>query len=206
MKTTVALLLAFLVNHTFGADYCPTSGKGGAYFTTHATHTELDCEEHYWDESDEIKEYHFHVYFWPKNPVSVADALRLRDNLVSSVSRGDFVAVCEGVNSTVLPGLAEDARVPSIDYEPMGPHPVGNYEIWVPQEYLGKVTSFMMLNRGENTLLFHPKSYHCVEDHTGRVMWMGVPFNLDRSALNFEGPECNVPQYTELGLGYSAPE
>ena len=72
-------------------------------------------------------------------------------------------------------------------------------------QYLGHAMSFMMLNRGENSLLLHPKTPHCAEDHTGRPMWMGPPVTLDRSALDYENERvCAEPQYTELGLGYSA--
>jgi len=88
--------------------------------------------------------------------------------------------------------------------EPRGPHPAGSYEVWVPTEHLGAVTSYMMLNRGENSVMLHSLTPHCVEDHTGRVMWMGAPFNIDRTVLVQEGEECDEAQYPELGLGYSA--
>ena len=65
--------------------------------------------------------------------------------------------------------------------------------------------SHMMLNRGETSIMLHPLSVHCIEDHTGRLMWMGVPFNLDRTVLSFDDPECDGLQYPELKLGYSAP-
>jgi hypothetical protein len=66
----------------------------------------------------------------------------------------------------------------------------------------------MMLNRGENSVLLHPLTRHCVEDHTGRVMWMGAPFNLDRTVLAFDEPSCDEPQYVEVrsdeGVGAGA--
>ncbi len=63
----------------------------------------------------------------------------------------------------------------------------------------------VMLNRGENSVMLHPLTKHCVEDHTGRVLWMGVPFNIDRTVLAFDDEECDSLQYPELGLGYSKP-
>ena len=61
-----------------------------------------------------------------------------------------------------------------------------------------------MLNRGENSILLHPLTRHCVEDHSGRIMWMGVPFNIDRTVLAVDEASCDSPQYPELQLGYSA--
>ena len=40
--------------------------------------------------------------------------------------------------------------------------------------------SYMMLHRGENSILFHPLTQHSVEDHTGRTMFLGPAFNIDR--------------------------
>ena len=182
--------------------------QGGAqYFTTHATQSPLPGASHYNTalKDSAIKEFHFHVYFFQSNPQAVADALRLRDSLVAGVADGSFVAVCDGVTSSVLPGFNSTSLVPPVNMVPRGPHPAGSFEVWVPVEHLGAVTSHMMLNRGENSVLLHPLSVHCLEDHTGRVMWMGVPFNLDRTVLAFDDPECDGLQYPELGLGYSAP-
>ncbi|GMI24181.1 hypothetical protein TeGR_g1948 [Tetraparma gracilis] len=152
----------------------------------------------------ELKEYHFHVYFFQSNPRAVADAERLRQGIVDKVAAGDFVAVCHGVNGDNLPGFNSTDIVPPVNMGPRGPHPAGSYEVWVPWEHLGGVLSYITLNRGENSILLHPLSEHCVEDHTGRVSWMGVPFNIDRTPLDFDDAECDSAQYPELGLGYNA--
>jgi DOPA 4,5-dioxygenase len=109
------------------------------------------------------------------------------------------------VTSEILANFTSDDDVPPVNMGPRGPHPAGSFEVWVPTEHLGAVTSYMMLHRGETSLLLHPLSLHCVEDHTGRIAWFGVPFNIDRTVLAFEDPECDSLQYPELGLGYSAP-
>jgi len=152
----------------------------------------------------ELREFHFHVYFFQANEASVADALRLKGELVDAVASGAFVCVCDGVNSSNLAGFASDAKVPPVNMGPRGPHPVGSYEVWVPSEHLGAVMSHLMLHRGERSVLFHPLSLHCVEDHTGRAMWLGPSFNIDRTVLSFDGADCDPPQYPELGLGYSS--
>ncbi len=73
--------------------------------------------------------FHLHVYFFQTNPQSVADALRLRDSLVSGVASGSFVAVCSGVTPSVLPGLNASSSVPPVNMGPRGPHPAGSYEV-----------------------------------------------------------------------------
>ncbi|GMH89462.1 hypothetical protein TrVE_jg13100 [Triparma verrucosa] len=192
-----------LANASSDPDYFP---QGGAqYFTTHSTLAPLDGDSHNNDGfgDEPALEYHFHVYFFQNNEASTADANRLRQGIVDAVGRGEFVAVCHGVDETVLPGFNSTDDVPPVNMGPRGPHPAGSYEVWVPQEHLGMATSFMMLNRGENSVLLHPLTRHCVEDHTGRVMWMGAPFNIDRTVLAFDEESCDSPQYEELGLGYS---
>ncbi|GMI12135.1 hypothetical protein TrRE_jg2267 [Triparma retinervis] len=200
---TVASLLS-LPLLALSAPYDPSGGA--SYFTSHSTLSPLEGPAHnnqgFKDEP--ALEYHFHVYFFQNNERSVADAQRLRESIVNAVKEGDFVAVCHGVDETVLPGFNSTADVPPVNMGPRGPHPAGSYEVWVPQEHLGLVTSHMMLNRGENSVLLHPLTRHCVEDHTGRVMWMGVQFNIDRTVLAFDEESCDEPQYPELGLGYNA--
>lgn len=185
-------------------NYYPEGGN--EFFTTHSTLEPLPGKSHYNEgfEDKDIKEFHFHVYFFQNNPQSVADAQRLRKSIVDRVSNGDFIAVCDGVNSENLPGFNSTDKVPPVNMEPRGPHPAGSYEVWVSQEYLGKVMSHMMLNRGENSVMLHSLTKHCIEDHTGRLMWMGVPFNIDRTVLLLDDPDCDGLQYPELGLGYSA--
>ena len=184
-------------------DYYPTGGA--TYVTTHASLSPIPGSDHFNSglQDPPIKEFHFHVYFFQTNPTSVADAQRLRSSLVAGVSAGSFVCVCDGVDGTVLPGFNSTADVPPVNMEPRGPHPAGSFEVWVPREHLGGVMSHMMLNRGENSVMLHALSDHCIEDHTGRVMWLGAPFNIDRTVLAFDDPECDGLQYPELGLGYS---
>ena len=199
--------LSFTSMDSFGEaskTYYPTGGS--EYFTSHSTLEPVPRKAHYNEgfQDEDIKEFHFHVYFFQNNPHSVADSERLRKSIVEKVSNGEFIAVCDGVNSDNLPGFNSTEKVPPVNMEPRGPHPAGSYEVWVPQEYLGKVMSHIMLNRGENSVMLHSLTKHCIEDHTGRLMWMGVPFNIDRTVLLFDDPDCDPPQYPELGLGYSA--
>lgn len=70
----------------------------------------------------------------------------------------------------------------------------------MPIEYIGHVLSFMMINRGNLSILLHPLSHHSIEDHSGRAMFLGPPLFIDLTPLSVTGSD--PPQYPELGLGY----
>ena len=119
-------------------DYVPSGGA--AYFTTHST-----LEPASFGNNDEFGdspalEFHFHVYFFQENERSTADANRLREGIVDAVSKGEFVAVCYGVDDSVIPGFNSTEDVPPVNMGPRGPHPAGSYEVWVPHEHLGLAT------------------------------------------------------------------
>lgn len=63
--------------------------------------------------------------------------------------------------------------VPGFHEDPYGPHSVGNFKVWTPREYLADMLSFMMLNRGDLTVLLHPLGHDEMEDHTRDAMWLG---------------------------------
>lgn len=138
--------------------------------------------------SEEIKEYHFHVYFFQTNEVSKNAALKLRDRLLDLTKKKFFhVVPLERVNMA-----------------PIGPHPIGSYEVWCPREHFSRVYSWFLLHHGELSILVHPLTKEEVKDHTDRATWIGKSLPLDISRLSPMLPQ--VPkQYPELGLGYSAP-
>jgi len=43
-----------------------------------------------------------------------------------------------------------------VNLEPMGPHPVGSFEIWCPSESFASVFSYLCMNHGELSILIHP--------------------------------------------------
>jgi len=91
-------LLSLLIPACAAAPYDPSGGA--AYFTTHSSLTEIDPDSHNNEGfgDDPALEYHFHVYFFQENEISVADAQRLRESIVAEVGKGSFVAVCHGVD------------------------------------------------------------------------------------------------------------
>ncbi|KAI8898370.1 DOPA-like domain-containing protein [Globomyces pollinis-pini] len=127
-----------------------------------------------------IKEYHFHTYWFLNDPVTESIAVDL-------------------FNQISLSNFGKPLRV---NRSPVGPHPIGSFETWVPIEYFGEAYSFFTLNRKGLSVLLHPLTREEVKDHTERAMWMGAPMPLKVDQLT---PLLDhVPaQYPELGLGNS---
>lgn len=141
------------------------------------------------DGHGEIKEFHFHVYYFQTNAASRAHALALRDDILRLRAEGYFHAV------------------PLVTYNdvPRGPHPVGSYEVWCPRERFSRVYSYFAMNRGELSVLIHPLTREEVKDHTERAVWLGPSYPLDLTQLR-EITDSLPLQYPELGLGYSRKE
>ncbi|KAJ3817891.1 DOPA-like domain-containing protein [Lentinula raphanica] len=135
----------------------------------------------------EVKEWHFHIYFAQKNADQHYAALELRDAVLRLRRDGAFVAV---------PHFR-------VNTEPIGPHLIGSYEIWVPAETFSSVFSYLCLNRGNLSILVHPLTRDQRADHESRAAWLGTPLPLDLSNLPVRSE--NIPlQYTGLRVGYSA--
>lgn len=135
---------------------------------------------------EEIKEYHFHVYWFVNDPKTQKLAFELRDKILELNNQKYFVAI----------------PLETVNHEPRGPHPIASYEVWVPWEYFAKAYSFFLLNRKELNILLHPLTQLEKRDHTERAVFIGenVPLNIDVLSEFLE----KVPaQYVHLGLGYS---
>jgi len=136
---------------------------------------------------EEIKEWHFHIYFHQGNAEEHEAALKLRDAVLALRRDGAFVAVpLFRVNSA-----------------PVGPHPVGSYEIWVPSETFSSVFSYLCMHRGNLSVLVHPLTREERKDHETRNAWLGPSYPLDLSILPVKSKDIPL-QYPILKLGYSA--
>lgn len=138
--------------------------------------------------NSEVKEWHFHIYFHQNNAEEHVAALQLRDAVLRLRRDGAFVAV----------------PLFRVNTSPMGPHPVGSYEIWVPPTSFAPVFSYLSQNRGNLSIFIHPLTKEERKDHEFRNAWMGAPFPLDLSVLPDMMSEVPL-QYPSLELGYSAP-
>ncbi|KAJ8508181.1 hypothetical protein ONZ45_g9534 [Pleurotus djamor] len=179
--------------------YLDHMARDGATHSTNPTELEAVLDS-------EIKEWHFRalhhlnliqlqhnistpldIYFHQNNVDEHHAALELRDKVLRLRRDGAFIAV----------------PLYRVNLNPIGPHPVGSYEIWVPSESFASVFSFLCMNRGELSVLVHPLTREERADHEVRNAWIGPPFPLDLSALPVRSEE--IPfQYPTLKLGYSS--
>ena len=109
-------------------------------------------------EPETISSYHAHVYYDPA--ASRAAAARLRDGIAAA-----FPAA--------LLGSWHDI--------PVGPHPIAMYQVAFPVADFPRLVPWLMLNRGELTVLVHPNTDDEYEDHAHHAAWLGakLPLRLD---------------------------
>ena len=65
---------------------------------------------------------------WNKLIFTEKAAWDFRDNILMEVAARKMKVVCTGVTSKILPGL-NDANVPKFNTNPIGPHPIGSFEV-----------------------------------------------------------------------------
>ncbi|KAJ7162257.1 DOPA-like domain-containing protein [Mycena filopes] len=134
----------------------------------------------------EIKEWHFHIYFHQANAHEHHAAMELRDAVLRLRRDGAFIAV----------------PLFRVNTDPIGPHPVGSYEIWAPSETFSSVFSYLCMNRGQLSILVHPLTRNEREDHGLRSAWIGPSFPLDLTKLPLRSEKIPL-QYPSLKVGYS---
>ncbi|KAF3074735.1 DOPA 4,5-dioxygenase [Trichoderma lentiforme] len=136
------------------------------------------------------REWHFHIYFLLQSPTETAAALALRDAVLRLRRDGAFVAV----------------PLHRVNKDPIGPHPAGSYEIWVPDTSFSEVFFYLATNRGNLSILVHPLTSQQRRDHETRNAWLGTPWPIYLDGLPRKSDEVPL-QYPELRLGWStAPE
>ncbi|KAL5512004.1 hypothetical protein ACEPAH_5223 [Sanghuangporus vaninii] len=134
--------------------------------------------------NNEIKEWHFHIYFLQKNREQHRAALALRDAVLRLRRDGAFVAV----------------PLFRVNTEPIGPHPAGSYEIWCPSESFASVFSYLCMSRGELSILVHPLTR---EERTYVMKPSSCISAQNLSTLPLHSEDIPL-QYPSLGLGYSS--
>ncbi|KAM6479876.1 DOPA-like domain-containing protein [Trichoderma sp. SZMC 28011] len=132
------------------------------------------------------REWHFHIYFLLQSPTETAAALALRDAVLRLRRDGAFVAV----------------PLHRVNKEPIGPHPAGSYEIWVPDTSFSEVFFYLATNRGNLSILVHPLTSQQRRDHETRNAWLGTPWPIYLDGLPRKSDEVPL-QYPELRLGWS---
>jgi aromatic ring-cleaving dioxygenase len=106
----------------------------------------------------EIRGFHAHVYY---DGDSKATAERLRAAILSRFK--------------VEPGGFSD--------EPVGPHPVSQFNVIFEVPEFQEVVPWLMLNRESLDILVHPLTDSSYNDHTANAMWLGAPVALKTDML-----------------------
>ena len=116
----------------------------------------------------EVKGYHAHVYYGPATrPV----AERLRDAIISRFA--------------VKPGAFSD--------EPIGPHPISQFNVIFQTEEFQKIVPWLMLNREGLDVLVHPLTESSYDDHSKNALWLGTPVPMKLDILRPKYSESLLP-------------
>lgn len=75
--------------------------------------------------------------------------------------------------------------------EPVGPHPVGMYQVAFDTPLFASFVPWLMLNRDGLAVLVHPRTGDEVADHSRFALWLGAVLPLDMAFLEalMEKPE-----------------
>ena len=107
--------------------------------------------------NESIEDWHAHIYF--HDAAQKAKALELREAI----------------------GARFDTRLGRVHDVPVGPHPIGMYQVAFANPLFAEFVPWLALNRGGLDILVHPNTHDEVADHSAHAMWMGavLPLNLD---------------------------
>lgn len=125
--------------------------------------------------------WHIHVYFFHEDQNVTNRALALRDQFISTFS----LATCD--DDCFMGGWMDNCTQGMCVWDPFfgvdGPHPYGQWGVYLPNYLLAETISWMSANHGEFEVLFHPNTGYMVGDHdpNKRALWIKqqVPLDLD---------------------------
>ena len=112
------------------------------------------------DPATTIDSWHAHVYF--------------------DAPRRDAAWALREVIVTALAGLMELGR---FHERPVGPHPMGSYQLTFAPAQFAAVVGWLTLNRGALDVFVHPNTGDELADHRDRALWLGRSYELNLAAL-----------------------
>ncbi|MGK7941588.1 MAG: DOPA 4,5-dioxygenase family protein [Crocosphaera sp.] len=62
---------------------------------------------------------------------------------------------------------------------PIGPHPIGSYQVAFASEQFGVIVPWLMLNHGQSSILIHPSTKDDLVDHRDYALWLGEKLDLN---------------------------
>eukprot|EP00599_Poterioochromonas_sp_BG-1_P008412 CAMPEP_0173142634 /NCGR_PEP_ID=MMETSP1105-20130129/6203_1 /TAXON_ID=2985 /ORGANISM="Ochromonas sp., Strain BG-1" /LENGTH=218 /DNA_ID=CAMNT_0014056059 /DNA_START=45 /DNA_END=698 /DNA_ORIENTATION=- len=155
--------------------YPPLPGQTGAdYHPQLKSLAENDTQIIYYS-------WHAHVYFFHEDENVTQRTLALRDQFMKRFS----IALCD--DSCFMGGPFDTCVQGMCAWEPFygvdGPHPYGQWGIYIPNEYIAPAIAWLSMNHGEFEVLFHPNTGYMVGDHdqNKRAIWIKqiVPLDID---------------------------
>ena len=76
-----------------------------------------------------------------------------------------------------------EVRVGRWHDDPIGPHPMGSYQIAFAPALFGEIVPWLALNRRGLTVFVHPETGDDVPDHSDHAIWLGPQQAIDLSVL-----------------------
>jgi aromatic ring-cleaving dioxygenase len=108
-----------------------------------------------------IASWHAHVYFDAANR-ETARALR----------------------ETIAAELADHIELGRFHDGPVGPHPIGSYQLAFPAAGFAHVVGWLVLNHGALDVFVHPNTGDPLRDHRDGALWLGRSYTLNLAALD----------------------
>ncbi|CAF0820352.1 unnamed protein product [Didymodactylos carnosus] len=124
--------------------------------------------------------YHIHVYFLQYNKNLTAEAITLREQFIKQFNVIDCNDQCE----TWCPSICHW----DLNMQPIGPHPIGSWGIYLPLEDFTSAVSWISINHGNLTILVHPNSGYPKIDHLTNAFWIKTQLPLDGDQLSDYAP------------------
>ena len=108
-----------------------------------------------------IGSWHAHVYFDP--------------------ARRDAAWVLRELIDVELAGQMEMGR---FHERPVGPHPMGSYQLAFAPAQLAHIVGWLALNHGALDVFIHPNTGDALRDHRDFALWLGRSHSLNLAALD----------------------
>ena len=110
----------------------------------------------------EINGYHAHVYY-----------------------NADTRKIAEGLRDTIIEKFA--VKPGAFSDEPIGPHPVSQFNVIFQSEEFQKIVPWLMLNHEGLDVLIHPLTESSYDDHSKNALWLGTPVPVRLEKLSRPG-------------------
>jgi DOPA 4,5-dioxygenase len=81
------------------------------------------------------------------------------------------------------PSSTSNIRMGRWHDNPVGPHPMGSYQIAFAPALFAEIVPWLALNRRGLTVFIHPETGDDVTDHSDYAIWLGEQRQVDLSVL-----------------------